>query len=71
MTEQELAFLAFRYCLGRQTYIVRDMVQHIVENWDSLVEYHDIIQSEIQKALETSAAGMDIDEKEWKRILQL
>jgi hypothetical protein len=60
---------AFRYALGRKTYVVSMIVDELVTNWNEL-SYHDKdkIQNEI---LSASDLGMECDRQEWERILKL
>ena len=65
-------FSAFRYALGRKTYVVSSIVEAIIECWDQLppseqVTYH----KEIQEAIHLDKAGMDMDVQEWKKVLNL
>lgn len=60
---------AFRYCLGRQTYIVKWFVDWLQENW-SKSSYQQKIKNEIQEALDRDMAGSVMDVKEWTRVLQ-
>jgi len=67
-----LLFCAFRYALGRQTYVVSLIVDEIIERWDSLDEVdRSQYKKEIKEALDMARAGADMDEKQWKRILEL
>lgn len=60
---------AFRYALGRKTYIVGVIVDEIITNWDELDRYS---QERIQKEIrEAESLGMECDKKEWERILKL
>lgn len=63
---------AFRYSLGRMTYITSTCADWLVRYWDCLSPYwqkqtHD----EIKEAIELNRAGMDCDVASWKRILEL
>jgi len=63
---------AFRYALGRMTYVVEMVVDFIIENWDSLYKSDkDLIVREIQHEKERSNLGHDCDVKQWNRILTL
>lgn len=63
---------AFRYCLGRMTYIVSMMVEYLINVWDRLSQNtKDLILKEIKLAIEEGRAGSDIDVKEWEKILKL
>jgi len=61
---------AFRYALGRQTYIVSSVVEDILKNWDNIDNnLKNLIKKEIEEAIEQNRAGMECDIKEWKKIL--
>lgn len=60
---------AFRYALGRRTYIVSIIVDEIVLNWNELNPYYKKrIKEEI---LYANDLGMDCDKQEWQIILDL
>lgn len=68
----ELTLLAsFRYALGRQTYIVSEVVENILKNWAYLsVKFKTNIKKEIQEAIKNNSAGSDIDIGKWNIILE-
>ncbi len=69
---QDIIIYAFRYALGRETYAVGLVTDYLIENWskiDSFVKLR--IKSEIQDALKKDKVGMEMDEKCWKKILEL
>ena len=62
---------AFRYALGRATYIVPYVVDFILRNWDELdMSDRDLIAKEILEARSQNNIGPDCDRKEWDRILK-
>lgn len=78
-----MAIAAFRYCLGRRTYIVGDCADWLCEQWPSLPRN---VQSGIERDLrkefarddEARAAGHefkplghDCDRREWQRVLDV
>lgn len=72
LNDNDILFLAFRYALGRRTYIVSDMVEVIIDKWETLpITIKSMIQKEIKYAIMTNNAGADIDIKDWKTILEL
>lgn len=72
MTQKNLIFCAFRYCLGRKTYVVSDMVECLIEDWCELDKSMQVkIKLEIKSAILIDRAGMDMDIKEWEKILKL
>ena len=63
---------AFRYALGRSTYVVCDIVCEIEDNWDDIpIHTKNLIQSEIKFAIDENRAGMECDRIAWQRILKL
>jgi len=72
---------AFRYALGRKTYIVRDTTIWLTENWyDISKETRDLIKKELGAAFATDnelrqikvvsnlPLGMDMDRMEWAKV---
>ena len=69
---EDFLFFAFRYALGRRTYVVSMMVSELKKQWDNLDPHtKSKIQKEITEAIQYGDAGMDIDVHEWKTILDL
>jgi hypothetical protein len=71
---QDIVFVsAFRYCLGRQTYVVGSMVEEMIKNWTNTpIERRKFFKKEIQEAVDKGCAGSEsIDVPEWKKILRL
>lgn len=69
---EDVLFMAFRYALGRRTYVVNYIVEVLTDNW------HDIsdrikakVKEEITEAIEQSLGGDDMDVREWNKILYL
>lgn len=75
---------AFRYCLGRQTYIVSVCADWLVANWDRFPQnVRDVIQRDLEEEFERDDAarregnslckplGWDCDRKEWERVRAL
>ncbi len=68
----EILFYAFRYALGRKTYVVSDVINCLEQNWSKLdYQQKAEIQGEIQTAIDEQNAGMDMDIKQWQKILDL
>jgi hypothetical protein len=67
----ELTLVAsFRYALGRKTYIVAEVVENILKNWDMLSsKAKNKIQEEIESAIKNDNAGCQIDIDQWNIIL--
>lgn len=67
---EDILFCAFRYALGRKTYIVKEVVDSIINNWDKLDKgLKKIFTVEIRQAIKKEQAGMYIDVLQWKRII--
>jgi hypothetical protein len=67
-----IVFCAFRYALGRSTYVVAEIVEYLADNWDEVPNYDkQIIKKEIRKAILNNKAGMLQDIRLWKEILDL
>ncbi|RYC70749.1 hypothetical protein [Spirosoma sordidisoli] len=65
----DVAFYAFRYCLGRMTYVVYDMAEYLINHADAIDDKHRaLIISEIDAAIEKKQAGWDMDVKQWQRV---
>lgn len=66
-----LVIAAFRYALGRSTYIVEDVVEDIIKNIDNIPNSYLIsIKKEILEAKENKNIGMKMDEKLWDKLLK-
>lgn len=78
-----MAITAFRYCLGRMTYIVGDCEQWIVANWEHFPEnVRELIQREVEEEIkrddearergeEYKPLGHDCDRAAWVRVASL
>lgn len=60
---------AFRYALGRKTYVVMDTVNLLLREWDRLGIMQDRICEEIKEAIDSGRSGMEMDVAQWSRIL--
>jgi len=70
IVNEDVLLSAFRYALGRQTYIVNSIVKNILNNWNDISDkLKNLMKREIQEAIDTNEAGMDCDVKEWRKIL--
>jgi len=70
IVNEDVLLSAFRYALGRQTYIVNFIVKNILNNWNDISDkLKNLMKREIQEAIDTNEAGMDCDVKEWRKIL--
>jgi len=70
--EDILLFCAFRYALGRKTYVVGTIVDILKNNWNSISpSQRKLYKEEIRDAITNNRAGMDMDVDEWNKILAL
>ena len=62
---------AFRYALGRRTYIVSTVVDLVLHNWDNIPKHDKILmKKEITEYKRMHGnIGDTIDELEWNKIL--
>jgi DNA replicative helicase MCM subunit Mcm2 (Cdc46/Mcm family) len=69
----ELTLLAsFRYALGRQTFIVSEVVENILANWQILSQNtKDKMKAEIKEVIENNHIGHDMDKEQWNKIIEL
>ncbi len=69
---EQILFMAFRYALGRMTYVVGEVSDTIIRKWPEISpKYRKLIQSEICEAIDSERAGWEMDVKAWERILKL
>lgn len=66
----EILLCAFRYALGRKTYVVSGIADQLIRNWDDLGYLQDQICKEIDEAIAANTAGMEMDVKVWQRVLE-
>lgn len=60
---------AFRYALGRATYIVGDTARELIAHRDALPQHwRDQIVRDIDLAIGGDRAGMDCDARQWARV---
>lgn len=66
-----ITLAAYRYALGRESYIVGDIVDWIIEHWHEMDQktLH-IILDETEQALHLGSCGSDCDVQEWERLLK-
>jgi hypothetical protein len=65
-TDQLMATAAFRYCLGRQSYIVGTCIEWIKDIWTQLDSNSQfVILRDTIEALQRDKAGADIDKVGW------
>ena len=67
--DPEITFCAFRYALGRRTYIVGTVVEYLVKNWEWMTpKYQQLIHKEIDEAEKRDGLGHDCDKAEWTKV---
>lgn len=63
---------AFRYALGRSSYVTSAVSNVIIECWDAIPsERKMMIVAEINKAIKEDRIGMEMDKINWQRIVLL
>ena len=63
---------AFRYALGRSTYVTEAVSNIMIDCWDALPKSKRIkFISEIRKASEENKIGMEMDKNVWWRLVLL
>ena len=72
IVSQSTLYSAFVQKLGESNYGVDSVVDDIINNWDNFELYvQRLIKREIQIAVNSYKAGLEIDVLQWKRILKL
>ena len=67
-----MVIAAFRYCLGRASYIVGDCVDWLRQIWPELSDRdRRLIKKEIIEALSLGRAGHERDRYEWLKVMEL
>lgn len=67
-----LLFCAFRYALGRRTYVVGTIVEILKNNWDHMPKSRrEMFKKEIREAIDSDMCGSKYDIEEWEVILSL
>lgn len=67
---RDLAICAFRYALGRRTYITSAVSDLIIKHGGDLSHFtRDLMIKEIKEALYQDRAGMDCDKENWIKLL--
>lgn len=68
----DLMVCAFRYALGRRTYIVSTVADLIIKYKEKLdTNDIEVIARDIKRALETNNYGMEMDKVEWEKVLKV
>ena len=78
-----MAVAAFRYCLGRMTYIVSDCACWLIEQWPNIAENaRKVIQRDLEDAFKRDdearadgndykPLGHDCDRMQWEKVRRL
>ena len=70
MNQDDLIVCAFRYCLGRSSYVVSDMVMYLRKHWKEIcAPYQTLIKKEIIESIERGRYGMEMDKSCWEKLL--
>lgn len=68
----DLAICAFRYALGRRTYITAVVSDLLIKYYKELTESSKLtIAKDIYRAFETNNYGMEMDKEEWEKLLKI
>jgi hypothetical protein len=63
---------AFRYALGRRTYVVGTLVDILKSNWGNIPKSRrEMFKKEIREAIKYNMCGSKYDIEEWEEILKL
>jgi len=63
---------AFRYALGRKTYVTHAVSNEIIKNWSKITsKTRDKIKNTIKISIDNHKAGSVEDINNWERILKL
>lgn len=66
-----MVLAAFRYCLGRSSYIVSSFVYWLIDYWEDIDPHtKKLILGETQEALRRGNAGDRCDIESWERLLE-
>ena len=71
MKKDDLLLCAFRYCLGRRSYIVSSMTSHLGDVWDEISpNFQNMIRREIDEAIDKDYVGDKCDRDSWLDLLE-
>ena len=66
-----LSFAAFRYALGRKTYIVEMVCNSLIRNAECIRrDVKNRMREDIVRAIDNNDAGMECDIVEWRKVLE-
>lgn len=67
-----ILFCAFRYALGRSTYVVSNVTEAIQQNWSVMSEgqKQQFVDEILEYKQKYGKIGHKIDEKEWMKIVE-
>ncbi len=69
---QDLLVCAFRYALGRRTYITATIADLLIKHKDKFDDNSiHVILRDIKRAFETNKYGMEMDKADWERVLDV
>ena len=70
--DQTMLVCAFRYALGKRTYVTSVVARKIIKLWKEIPKVlQEALQDEITKALNDGKAGDQPDIAEWTQVLYL
>jgi hypothetical protein len=66
-TDHTMLLCAFRYALGRRSYIVSMVIDEIRKNFVCLPKFHlELMSKEIEEAIKDDMAGDECDVQKWE-----
>ena len=62
---------AFRYALGSMTYVVSEVVEDILTNWDKISDgtKERFVKEITEHRAKFGQCGMDMDDQQWQKII--
>lgn len=71
MIDPIILFCAFRYALGRKSYVISSVVDAIHKNWSqiSIGEKRQFAEEILEYKIKFGNLGMQCDEREWMSIV--
>ena len=71
MNKDDLILYSLRYCLGKSSPIIREMINYLYDHWEIISPYHkEKIKNEIYFSISRHSAGMKQDENDWSLFLE-
>lgn len=72
MSRDVLYWASVRYALGRRTYVVSDVAEAVIRDWDKLTKgAQETIQRDVDEAIAKRDTGMEMDHRQWLEVQKL